>query len=81
MISSGRQNIVVNVGIYTTHLSKVLKGLECAVLPMVLCTIKNHWGHSIRVGHSPNFGLSVTIYCHACSKNDVKQNSLTSTEV
>ena len=33
---------------------KLLKGLECTVLPMVLCTIKSF---KIRVGHSPGFGF------------------------
>ena len=33
------------------------------MLFMVLCTIKNHRRHSIRVGHSPGFGLhSVAIF-------------------
>ena len=26
--------------------SKLFKGLECTVLPMALCTIKNPWSHS-----------------------------------
>ena len=34
--------------------TKLSKGLECAVLSMVLCT----WSHSIGVGHCPDFGLS-----------------------
>ena len=37
--------------------SKLFKGLECAVLSMVLCTIKNPWSHSIRVEYSPDIGL------------------------
>ena len=37
--------------------SKLFKGLECAVLSMVLCTMKNHWSHFIRVGHNPDFGF------------------------
>ena len=37
--------------------SKLLKDLECAVLFMVLYTIKNPWSHSIRVGHISDFGL------------------------
>ena len=43
--------------------------MECTVLPMVLCTIKNPWSHSIRVGHSPLFGLpSVAILPWLCRK-------------
>ena len=42
--------------------SELFKGLECAVLSMVLCTITNPWNNSIRVGHSPDYGfLSVAI--------------------
>ena len=36
--------------------SKLSKGLECAVLLLTLCTIKNPWSHSRRVEHSPEFG-------------------------
>ena len=37
--------------------SRLLKGMECAVLSMVLYTIKNTGNHLIRVGHSPDLGL------------------------
>ena len=30
--------------------SKLFKYLDCAVLPMALCTLQNPWSHSIRVG-------------------------------
>ena len=46
------------IGFVHIQCSKLFKGLECTVLSMVLCTIKNPWSHSIRVGHSPGFGLS-----------------------
>ena len=39
---------------------KLFESLECAVLSMVLCTIKNPC-HSIRIGNSLNFRLSVAI--------------------
>ena len=43
--------------------------MECTVLSMVLCTIKNLWSDSIRVGHSPDFGLpSVAILPWLCRK-------------
>ena len=50
--------------------SKLFKGLECTVLPMALCTIKNTWSHSkIRAGNSPGFGLpSVAILPWLCRK-------------
>ena len=41
---------------------KLFKGLECALLFMVLCTRKNSSSHSIRVGHSPDFGLPSVSY-------------------
>ena len=48
-----------------------------AVLSMVLCTIKNPWNNSIRVGHSPDFELpSVAIInCHDYADSDAKQYS------
>ena len=37
--------------------------VRCAVLSMVLCTIKNPWIHLIRVGHIADFGFpSATIF-------------------
>ena len=49
--------------------SKLFKGLECAVLSMVLCTIKNPWSHPKRVGHSPDFERpSVAILPWLCRK-------------
>ena len=49
--------------------SKLFKCLECAVLSMVLCTIKNPWSHWIGVGYSPDFGLpSVAILPGLCRK-------------
>ena len=45
------------------------KGLEGAVLSMVLCTIQNPWSHLIGVGHSPDFALpSVAILPSLCRK-------------
>ena len=41
--------------------SKLFKGLECAELCIVLCGIKSPWSHSIRVGHSLDFGLSFVV--------------------
>ena len=35
--------------------SNLFKGLECAVLSMVLCTIKNTWSHSISLGIVPTW--------------------------
>ena len=35
----------------------LFKGIGCAVLSMVLCIINNPSSLSIRVGHSPDFGL------------------------
>ena len=31
---------------------------------MVLCSFKNSWGHSIRVGHNPISGFLLSRYCH-----------------
>ena len=45
------------IGVVHIQCFKLLKGLECTVLPVVLCTIKNPWSHSLRVGRSPDFGL------------------------
>ena len=36
---------------------KLFKDTKCVVLSMVLCIINNPWYHSIRVGHSTDFGL------------------------
>ena len=48
---------------------KQFKGLECALLSTVLCTIKNPFSLSIRVGHGPDFGLpSVAILPWFCGK-------------
>ena len=35
--------------------SKLFKGLKCAAPSMVLCTIKNPWSYSKRIGHRPDF--------------------------
>ena len=43
------------------------KSLDYAVLSMVLCTAKNPWNHSIRIGSQ---------HCHDCTERDVKKNSL-----
>ena len=43
--SSSRLCIYIHISLC----SKLFKSLECAVLPMVLCTIKNPWSYSIRV--------------------------------
>ena len=49
--------------------SKLFKGLECAVLSMVLCTIKHPWSLSKRVGHIPDFGFpSVSMLPWLCRK-------------
>ena len=40
---SGRIFVIVVVHI---QCSKLFKGMECTVMPMVLCTIKNPWSHS-----------------------------------
>ena len=37
------------------HISNLFKGLECAVLSMVLCTIKNTWSHSISLDIVPTW--------------------------
>ena len=37
--------------------SRLFKGLECAVLSNGLCTMKKLGSHSIKVGHSADFGL------------------------
>ena len=60
------------------------KGLECAVLTMVLCTIKDPWIHSIRVGHSPGSGLpSVAILPCLCRerRNAIITHSLTTSDL
>ena len=57
--------------------SKLFKGLECAVLAMVLCTIKNLLGYSKRVGHIvPISCFLPSWYCHDCTESDVEQYSL-----
>ena len=60
---------------YRLQCPKLFKGLECTVLSMVLCTIKNHWSHSTRVGHSSISDFLVSRYCHNCAESDVKQYS------
>ena len=52
----------------------MFKGMESAVLFMVLCITKNLLSHLIRVGHSPDFGLPSM---NECAESDVKQYSLT----
>ena len=74
---SGRMFVIVVVHIQCSELSECL---ECAVLSMLLYTIKNPWSHSIRVGHSPGLPTSsflLSRYCHNCAESDVKQYSLT----
>ena len=57
------------IGFVHIQCSKLFKGMKCTVLSMVLCTIKKPWSHSIRVGHSPDFGLlSVAILPWLCRK-------------
>ena len=53
--SRSRWIFVIDVGYI--HCSKPFKCMECAVLSMRVRTIKNPQSHSIRVGHSPDFGL------------------------
>ena len=64
------------IGVVHIQCLKLFKGLECIVLSMVLCTMKNHWSHSKSVGHNPGFGFtSVAILPWLC--NDVQRYSLT----
>ena len=51
--------------------SKLSKDLECAVLSTVMCTIKNPWSYSIRVGHSPDFRLPSVAILPLCAESDV----------
>ena len=55
----------------------VLQTVQCAVLSMVLCTIKNSLSQSIGVGHNSDLGFFLSRYRHECVENDVKQHSLT----
>ena len=57
--------------------SELVKGMECTVqLSMVPCTIKNYWGHSIRVGHIvPTSGFLLSRYCHDCAESDARQRA------
>ena len=58
--------------------SKLFKEIECTVLLMVLCTIKNLWSHFwIRVAIVPASGFLLSRFCNGCAKSDVKQYSLT----
>ena len=50
----GRIFVIVVVHIQCFEL---FKSMKCAVLSILLCTIKNPWIHPIRVRHSPDFGL------------------------
>ena len=61
---------LISVGHYVhIQCSKLFKVLECTVLSMVLCTIKDPWSHSIKVRHSPDFRLpSVAILPWLCRK-------------
>ena len=54
--------------------SKLFKGLECTVLAMVLCTIKNHLRLSKTLRYCSSIFLSR--YCHDCGESDVTQYSL-----
>ena len=45
------------IGVVHIQCSNLFKGLECTVISMVVCTIKNPWSYSRRVGHSLDFGL------------------------
>ena len=52
----------------------------CAVLSTILCTIKNLWSHSIKVGNIPDFLLSSVVilpWSDNCAESDVKQYCLT----
>ena len=63
-VESGRMFVIKIVHI---QCPKLFKGLGCPVLSMVLCTIKNLWSHSIRIGYIPDFGLpSVVILPWLC---------------
>ena len=65
--SRSRWIFVIDVGYI--HCSKPFKCMECAVLSMRVRTIKNPRSHSIRVGHSPDFGLPpVSILSWLCKK-------------
>ena len=62
---------------YTMLQSIAKQSLECAMLYIsALCTIKNPRCHSIRVMHSPDFGLLLSRYYHDCAERDMKQHSL-----
>ena len=67
---SGRMLVIEVVPI---QWSKLFKGMESAVMSMALCTIKNPWSYSIRLGHSP---FLLSRYCHDCAESNVKQYSL-----
>ena len=78
------------IGVVHIQFFKLLKSMECAVLSMVLCTIKSPWSHSIRVGHSLILGLPfvvlfawlcrISIFTHPASTVQ-KKNSLTVTHM
>ena len=64
---SGRMFVIEVVHIQFSK--KLFKSVECAVLSMVLCTMKNPGSHSIRVRYCPDFGLpSVAIFPWLCRK-------------
>ena len=53
-----------------THSSKLFKGMECAMLSIVHCPMKNPCSYSKILWHSGSF------CCHDCAENHVKQYSL-----
>ena len=70
-IPVGRIFVIVAVHI---QCSKLFKGMECTVLLMVLCTIKNPLSHSkYEYGIVPASGFRLSRYCHDCAESDVKQ--------
>ena len=68
---SGRIFVIVVVH---TQCSKLLKGLECTVLPMVLCTIKNPFkSFENKSSIVPASGFFLSRYFCDCAESDVKQ--------
>ena len=74
--SVSRPGQIFVIGVVHIQYTKLFKGLECAVLSIALCTIKNPWSHSTRLGFNADFADSLlSRYCHDCAKSDVKQYS------
>ena len=68
---SGRIFVIVVVNI---QCSKLFEGMECIVLSMVLCTIKNPLKSSeIRVGNNPGFGLPSVAIVPECAESELEQ--------